>query len=283
MESRIPAIKLSHALLRDAISTIAKNEGDRETMDKEVYQIHLMNSKRPQPPSKKNATRAVTYPSLRHLGLIYGEGSSIKLTSQGAAIVRGMKEGANAYTRALAIHLVQWDDENVGVLDKMDKFSHQDRNVSVEKLVSLYWAKSDQRIATMDLNRLLSFYEEAKLISRDNGQLTMNHGQIAASRNPSHNPPKRDEFVRVLLREYLNEVRSGRSPLVPIPVLERRVGDAFGGRLWSDEFRRILLSLPKETSEYLLHFGQPMTRESQGIRIGGQYFYYIQIQVKANK
>src|SRR6266571_8581508 len=116
MESRLPAIKLSHNLLGDIISVIAEREGDRKTMDKEVYQLHIANSARGEPPSFKNATRAVTYPSLRHLGLIYGEGSSIKLTGPGAQLLQGLKESDDAYTRALAIHIVRWDQSSLKLL-----------------------------------------------------------------------------------------------------------------------------------------------------------------------
>ncbi len=252
-------------------------------MDKEIYQLHIANSKRSEPPSLKNATRAVTYPSLRHLGLIYGEGSSIRLTAQGAAILEGLKEGDSAYTRALAIHLVKWDDSNLGLLDKIKKLLEMGEKVTIEKLVASHWSKDNRKIASMDLGRLLSFYEDAKLVDRDDRQITLNSGQIAASRNPAHEAPTHEEFVRILIREYLNEVRRGRSPLVPIPVLERRVCATFKGRLWSDEFRKILISLPRETGDYVIHFGQPMTRESQGLRIGGQYFYYVQIHMKVKQ
>jgi len=252
-------------------------------MDKEIHQLHITNSKRGEPPSLKNATRAVTYPSLRHLGLIYGEGSSIKLTSPGAEILQGLRESDDAYTRALAIHLVRWDDSRLRLLEKIKRLLDMGESVTVGKLVAAHWPKEDKRNASMDLTRLLSFYEDAKLIGRYDSQITLNSGQIATSRNPLHEPPTSDEFLRVLVLEYLNEVRSGRSPLVPIPVIERRVCAACKGRLWSDEFRRILASLPRETDEYVIHFGQPMTRESQGLRIGGQYFYYIQIRTKVKQ
>ena len=283
MEPRVPAIKLSHALLRDTISVIAKWEGDRESMDKEIYQLHISNSKRPKPPSFKNATRAVTYPSLRHLGLIYGEGSSIKLTGPGAQLLQGLKESDDAYTRALAIHIVRWDQSSLKLLDKIKGILETGKDATIEKLVDAYWRKNPKRNVSMDLARLLSFYEDARLIDSRDGILTLNSGQIETSRNPLHVSPTNDEFTRVLVREYLNEVRSGRSPLVPIPVIERRVCAAFRGRLWSDEFRKILASLPKETDTYVIHFGQPMTRESQGLRIGGQYFYYIQIRTKVTQ
>ncbi len=283
MESRLPAIKLSHNLLGDIISVIAEREGDRKTMDKEVYQLHIANSTRGEPPSFKNATRAVTYPSLRHLGLIYGEGSAIKLTAPAAEILQGLRESDDAYTRALAIHLVRWDDANVRLLDKIKKLTETGTDVTLDKLVASYWAKDSEKNATMDLGRLLSYFEDAKLLERRDSKIILHSGQIATSRNPLHEPPTSDEFLRVLVREYLNEVRNGRSPLVPIPVIERRVCAAFKGRLWSDEFRRILASLPRETDEYVIHFGQPMTRESQGLRIGGQYFYYIQIRTKVTQ
>src|SRR5438093_1622522 len=182
MEDRLPAIKLSPGLLRKVLSIIAKNEGDRKTMDKEIYQTHVVNSKRSEPPSFKNATRAVTYPSLRHLGLIYGEGSSIRLTAQGAAILEGLKETDGAYIRALAIHLVRWDDSNLRLLDKIKKLLDTGEKATIEKLVASYWPGNNKRNASMDLERLLSFYEDARLVGRYDGQITLNAGQIEASR-----------------------------------------------------------------------------------------------------
>lgn len=280
MEPQIPAIKLRAPLLAEAIRIISENEGDRKVMDRKIHELAKRTSSRSKPPTLTSATRAVTYPTLRHLGLAFGDGESIRLTAQGDALLRSLQQGKDQFSLILAAHLVKWDSLSIRILDKIRELSNRDAQVTVERLSEYYWPSERNPHALEYLERLLPYYETAKLIAISNGRIILNDRQIEASRRVTQEQPSQEEFARILLQEYYNEVRSRGSPAVSIPLLERRVCRAFGDRLWSDDFRRILVSLPRETAQYVIHFSQPMVREGRGLRVGAQYFYYIQIHRK---
>jgi hypothetical protein len=278
MQPRVPAIRLKPSLLPDAIRIIATNEGDRKMTDLRIHEMLIRASKRPKPPDFVAATRAVTYPTLRHLGLAFGDGDLIRLTASGDVLNESLRKNNEQFSITLATHLLKWDRSNIQLLEKVRELSTEGSSITVGTVANRYWP--DDKTAASDLRRLLAYFEAANLLTVASGVISINRNQVEAVQHLASNPVNKEEFVKVLLQEYSSEVRVRSSPAIPIPILERRVCRAFHNRLWPDEFRTILASLPKETESYVIHFGQPMVREGQGLRIGRQYFYYIQIHRK---
>ena len=85
-----------------------------------------------------------------------------------------------------------------------------------------------------------------------------------------------EDFFKSLHEAYqglLVETRG--SPYVPIPKVRDEVCKETG--IWPADFDKSLVAMPKETPEYLVHLSEPMLRQSDGIRLGGKYLYYIGI------
>ncbi len=190
-------------------------------------------------------------------------------------LLRAYGESGASYRRELARHFVRWDLEGPHLLDEL---SQPFCRLTLAELARNSSSGLPREVLEDRLSRILPFYEAAGLVTREGDRFVANNGQIRAARAPNPLPrPSREEFVLALLDEYDQLTRSRSSPVVPIPLLERAVADRFGGRLWSDEFRTMLSTLPQETPEYVMHFSQPMSREPMGIRVAGRYFYYVQI------
>jgi len=278
----LPSIKLSHSYAADILAIISKHEGNRKAMDNAIYAYFVKHSKRPTPPSFKNATRAVTYPSLHHLELIMGDRGSIRLSPIGALLVEAKAEGQDEYVRVLAKHLVRWQCSEhlrgLCILQKIKEMPGKDFVTTLDRLASRYWPSSSPSLMVGNLRRLLGYFELARLVALSNGQVILNEGQIAAARRVEQPPPTLHEFSEMVLKAYTKLAMSLQQRAVPIPLLERDVCRAFNGRLWHGaQFRDMLTKMPRETPDYVLLFMQPMMRESGGIRIGERYYYYLQI------
>lgn len=276
VESGLPSIKLRPELLPEVLRIIGEDEGDRGRMDIRIHELFIRKSQRARPPTKKNATRAVTYPSLRRLDLVFGDGTLVRLTARGSQLLEALRMGMGTYQRQLARHLAHWDREGPRILKRLEEAGGME---VLDRLANGYaGTEMPKKAAAERLSRLLAFFADGALVARDGPKVILNPGQFnaALSSNPLPRPDSR-EFVEALIEEYAKLVRARGSPAVPLPLIEREVTRRFGGRLWSDDFREMIAALPTETPDYILHFSQPMVRESQGIKIGGRYFYYVQV------
>ena len=280
-EIQIPSMKLSPNILRETLIIIRNNEGDRDKMDNEIHALHKKNSRRPVPPSKKNATRAVTYPSLRHLDLIYESGNMMKLTASGSNLVLAALKSEQDFLHTIARHLVHWDDargQGPHFIKMIRSMIKGNDIITINRLTERY-SQINQKESNLigKITRLISYYEFAGLVDRNEGLFRLNEGQIAAASMAIQNPPTDSEFSDTVLREYRKIVGERKSDIIPIPVLESSVCASFNGQLWSDDFQKRMLAMPTETNKYIMHFVQPMIKESKGLRIGDRYFYYVQI------
>lgn len=281
MKDRIPAVKLSPRLMREILAIIDECKGHRHEMDLRIHEVFKRESKKLKPPSLKNATRAVTYPTLRHLDLIQNEGANLELKYQGRHLVSSSREGTDQYVRALARHLLEWDRDTRGprLLEEINQLVSAGRIARVEELVRRIWPQRPIAHESLEkLNRLLSFYEEAGLVHRSEGRIRLNEGQIRAAESAGSHPPNAKEFVQTLADQYSKLVHDRKSPTIPIPMLEQEVCKALSGRLWpGEQFRKYLIRASREPGNLIIHFSEPMMKEGKGIRIGDRYFYYVQI------
>lgn len=278
MQSKIPVIRMKPSLLPDVLRAIAVTEGDRKKTDAKIYEIMIRESKRSKPPTFVAATRAVTYPTLRHLGLAFGDGDLIRLTASGDALNESLAGDREQFSMSLAVHLMNWDRSNIQLLNKIREISASGSPVTFGAIADQYWP--NDKIAANDLKRLFPYYQAADLVTISPDGVSVNENQVETAKKLSTSSVSKENFVKTLLEEYFSEVRVRGSPAIPIPILERRVCRAFQYHLWPDSFRNTLASLPRESPDYLIHFSQPMEREGEGLRIGREYFYYIQIRRK---
>jgi len=154
----LPSIKLRPDLLPKVLEIISKNEVNRKAMDAEIHELFREASGRSRPPSVRNASRAVTYPSLRRLGLLFGEGTNIHLTATGLRLLHANEEGRVSYERELARHLVRWDLDGPSLLGEKGLLAGQ---TLLSDLARAFSDSMPYGIAEDRLSRLLPFYETA--------------------------------------------------------------------------------------------------------------------------
>lgn len=123
MGEKVPALKLQPQTLPfgKLLETIDAYSGSYKLLEENIYNLWASTSRRVKPPSKRNSLRAVIGPSLRHLGLVRGEGNDFRLTGEGKRLVEAFKNGGEAeLKKELAVHLVHIDREDwLGILDKL--------------------------------------------------------------------------------------------------------------------------------------------------------------------
>ena len=283
MPEQVPSLKAKAEWIPPALQMIRDNEGNYETMQEAVASYWQKVSVRVRSPSKRNSLRAVFGPTLRHLQLISGEGDSVRLTSKGNEVLKAWESGGDtAFKKAFARHLVKLDkDRWVGLIFELQKHVKPvDIDEFLEHLKKKY---PDSDISKDKLQKLLrNYYEYVGLVQIEEASVVLRKRQLEILVKGIDFVPSEQGFLQALLTAYeeLQKEASG-NPYIPIPHLREKTCSITG--MWPDDFDKLMMRIPKETSDYIIHLTQPMLRKPGGIRFAGKYLYFIAIFRKGKK
>jgi len=227
--------------------------------------------------SKRNAIYALALPTLKRLGLLNGSGKNIHLTSDAELLLKKYEEeGTLSYKKQLAKVIYNTDKNNAGILDLL--YNNNINEISKENLIELLKNnKIETKINDDRLNKWLRILNYVDFIEYNN-YLKINRFQINSIL--SDKVVDDDIFINTLLKSYKELVREKRgNPYIPIPKLQSKVcNELLDKGLSTYDFRKKLVNLlQKENSKYNILLSKPGAREPNGLRINGEYYYYLSI------
>lgn len=226
--------------------------------------------------SMRNAVYALAFPTLRQLKLVIGRGKYIRLDADGQLLLETYdKQGKEEYMRLLAKTILRADTENaavMGILSEGKKSSFTKEEI-VRKLLQndVDTSADDDRLVKW--LRILKF---VGLIEWSDNLYSVNHLQINALQKNANVSSKSFNLTLIDSYEKLMKERRG-NPYIPIPLIEREVCSRLSDRGFTTfDFRKRLVSLKgRKIDGYRLFFSKPGAREPNGLRINGQYYYYV--------
>lgn len=277
MTRDIPPLKAKPDTIPRVLQILRDNEGNFKKMEDGIIDFWKKNSLRSKEPSRKNSLRAVFGPTLRHLQLIRGQGDNIKLLPKAKEFLASYETaGEVAFKKKFAEHLLRLEETRwINLLSELDGFGR----ISIDSLLRYLRQKYPRsRIDKIKLKKYLSYQKYVGLISLDRDEVTIRKSLYESLAKGLVRQVSEDEFKESLFESYRRLRAKKTSSYVPIPEVRDAVCEAI--RIWPDEFDQLLMKIPKETPKYLIHLSQPMIRESDGIRIGDKYFYYMTIYTK---
>nr|MDO8081715.1 hypothetical protein [Candidatus Freyarchaeota archaeon] len=275
--SKVPSTKLSPEYFLPLLKIISKYEGSIEDMKENIHIFLTEVSKRGKR-NQHNSVYAITFPTFKRLNLIEGEGKSIKLSQDGKTLIEvAEKEGETAYKKKLAKLVLRTDQEKAHVIDAVLSSGKEvltiDDLVNVLKSSGIETNEKDDRL--LKWLRILVYLD---FIERLDGKFKFNRLQVEGVKSEKNvSPPV---FADTLIETY-NKLKSEKmgSPYIPIPLIEKEVCKNLSEYGFTTfDFREHLLKLKAQgLSDKKIIFTKPGARESGGLKINNNYYYYIAI------
>jgi len=279
MGKSLPALKAKANLIPGVLRIIQDNEGSYVKIEQAVFEFWKHESRRKKPPTSRNSLRAVFGPTLRHFHLIRGEGDNIKLLPPGVKLLEAYeKDGESGYKKLLAKHIVKLNREEW--LDVLGYLKESGKTYAFVQLLNGVRARTPDGVINEErLTKFLLYCQYVGLVSVKDHSIFLRAGQYERCTRDSYRQVGNKEFFRLLYEAYelLRSPGQG-SPYVPIPDVRDNVCER--GGIWSDDFNKKLIDIPKETKDYVIQLTQPMVRKPNGVAMGSKYLYYIALYKK---
>jgi len=278
MNDPIPAVKLPPELVPKICRIFIERSSNPEQLKTEVISCIRSNSVRVRPPSDKNAFRAVTLPSLRHLGLIEGKWPETHKTADLAELVRSFtistSTGMRAYGRIIAV----LDAKGPKFMDAIRSLSPKSGEEELLRFLARGFgvvSENELRELRDRTKRWLTYLNYVELVTDSSG-LKLNDAILRIDMSNKSLVLSRNEFVSLLSQKY-REIRMGSPDLVyvPIPQIRDAVCQAKPGMLKEDFYDLLKETIGGKDLRILL--SEPMTRQEGGMWMGQKYYYYISL------
>lgn len=275
---KIPSTKLNPRDILPIMEIIQKNEGNIEAIKEKVHS-YLSNISEKGKITQRNAVYALAFPTLKRLNLLIGKGDRIRLSVDGGMLFRIYEtEGIDAFSRKLAYIIFRADKESADVLGAIED-SRKEHLSKREIALRLVEKGIETSVADDRLTKWLRILKYVRFIDKVDSLYMFNNYQLSAVKRESVKIPL-NVFFNKLLQAHRKLTRERRgNPYIPIPAIERQVCSQFADKgLTTFDFRRHLSELRGKTiNGYTVVFSKPGFRESKGLRIKGEYYYYIAI------
>lgn len=275
--SLIPSTKASPEWILDLLKIVSSNTGDIPSMKSAIHKYLLSQSMKGKR-NERNSVYAIAFPTLDRLGLKQGRGKNVRLSEDGKVLLKGSKKGIEEYKKLFAKIVYRVDSEKAHVLEAL--LTLEKESVGRDELVA---ALSSFGISTSPkddrLNKWLRFLEYSNFISREDGTFCVNGAQVRAIERGGP-PAEFGDFLREFFAEYRRLRAENRgNAYVKIPDLERAVQSRFANvEFTTFDFRRYLKKLKGFSDpQGRVLFSKPGARESGGIWINSNYYFYVSI------
>lgn len=291
MKREIPPVKAKPESIPYLLKIISDNEGDYKAITKDVYEYLCTITLKKKKPSIKNLVRAVALPTLRHLLLIGGTGNDTSISARGRVLLnKSLSEfdevSESNFRKSFAEYILKLErryfipvsDSSLSLTESLEG-----QFFDISSLLKHIQDEFGEKATNTDrLRRWLSYLKYVGFI-KDTGKAgvyRLHKHQIKAAEISKTEVPDSD-FKQKLISEYY-ELASSYQTLgyVAIPKLRHAVCVSFDGRLWDEDFDRILKKIKKEDETYIIGFAEPMSRKSGGLHLNGRYYYYVVIRKK---
>jgi len=272
-EFSIPLIK-EHRVekLVDALKCIDNNPFNREKQRDCIMKLY---------PDKteKSIFRGMIIPSLRHLGLIIGHGSSIRVNVNGKILIESEKR--NFISRAARAIFLEIDRKKFHFVQKLTSLSQSTaREKFVNNTCELLQHPSEKQKKER-VESWLKILEDCKLVETKEGTLNLNGENYEAAIKDLSIDAKRDMFRTILFDNYKSLPLHRTAGIIDITVLREIVATSYCERdmiLTEFQFDKLLEDLPTITDNYVISFGKSMGAEEGLFFYRGNYYRTLSIK-----
>ena len=258
MSNAIPLIKEYRITnLRNSLRCFETNKFDRIAQRKCVLK-NYDHSSNDISHLDKSIFRGMVIPSLRSLGLIYGDGDSIKVSSNGKIIIDS--EGSEElHSRVLRSVLYEIDQRIFNFIPLLIKLRFPSKELFTKSFASRNASDVTSPLKER-INKWLSLLEESKLIKAKEGIISINDDAFRMVEFDKEPQISVNAFLKVFLNEY-KVLSKNNIGIVKIEDLRGCVCTSFlqEGLILTDlKFDNLLASVPLETKSYIFSLGKPM-------------------------
>lgn len=227
--------------------------------------------------NEDNIVSALINPTLRNLKLINGDGKDLKLTNDGKQCLAAYgQEGINGFKKRLGLQVILIDQSSVDLASYLLSHHNSAPNaVTVTKLRSELFSlgiKNADKVTPVQ--GWVNLMEYVGILRKTEGGYHIVESQYRALRDGEKMPSI--TTVREAFYNTSRELRGSTfgSPYIPIPEFREHVCKELG--ITSFTFEKLITQLIRDEKLRIV-LATPTRRVTEGITIGGKYYYFIAV------
>ena|SRR2546422_3787312 len=271
--------------LTECLRCIDNNQFNREKQRNCILDLYPPNPKGVEH-MEKSIFRGMVIPSLRHLELIIGYGSTIKLAANGKLIIESELINSNLYARVLRAIIFEIDRDVFQFLELIKKEGSVKISKFIDTICGLIEGSSTKQKKER-ISKWISILEQAQLIQPNEQQgMDINDERFSQTALDLQQTQKHKEDFRDYLFESYRELSKDTAGIVDI----RACRESVSMKMLKNEkiiltekiFDEMLRVIRKETPKYRISFGKPMGAKEKLFRFNDNYFITILVQFNEN-
>ena len=222
----------------------------------------------------KSIFRGMVIPSLKYLGLLYGEGDSLKVSANGKIIIAA---NIDLYERVLRAIVLELDLKVFQFIDKFSTNNYHDKNDFIFKMSNEIKGKSDTQKKER-INKWLMILNKVGLISNLNKINIYNKTQ--AEKDIDHNKIDLNTFTNILFETY-KELAKDNVGIIKIEEIRKRCCVKFiksENIVTEFQFDEMLRKIPFEGDTYLFSLGKPMGAQEKLFEFKNNYYNTLHVK-----
>jgi hypothetical protein len=222
----------------------------------------------------KSIFRGMVIPSLKYLGLLYGEGDSLKVSANGKIII---ESNINLYERVLRAIVFELDLKIFLFLEKLSTYIYNDKNDFILKISSEIKGKSDSQKKER-INKWLVILNKVGLINNLN-KINIDN-KIQAEKDIDHTKIDLNTFTNIFLESY-KELAKDNVGIIKIEEIRKQVCIKFlryENIVTEFQFDELLRIIPFETDKFIFSLGKPMGAQEKLFEYKNSYYNTLHIK-----
>lgn len=231
----------------------------------------------------KSIFRGMVIPSLRYLGLIYGEGDSIKVSANGKILVDSETAGTIIQGRALRAVVYELDQKIFGSFLGLIKKLQNPSRLLFLKTISKNLDQPAGAAMRERVGKWLSILEEVKLIRIERKILMLRQEFVnELNEDLSVSNVSMEKFSRIMLSAY-RELSKNDIGIIKIEELRKKVCSDYlhvGIIMTETKFDKMIVSMPLETDEYIFSLGMPMGAQEKLLQFNDRFYDTLHVKFK---
>lgn len=281
MQREVPLIKeyRIHKILKRSLVCFEEHLYDREKQKECVLKLYDTDGTRDIKHWDKSIFRGMVIPSLKYLGLIYGDSDTLNVSANGKIIVESEKRNDKFHNQILRTIVYELDNKTFQFFSKFGKAKLLTKNNFIQNIKEEIQGDSDKQKIER-INKWLSILNEVELISLSKFIVVNEKNRVEAKKNIQVQKKELDLFNGILISSYKN-IAKGNAGIIKIEEIRKNVCSSFCEKsiiLTEAKFDALLRKTPFDTKKYLFSFGKPMGAQEKLFEYNGINYSTLHIK-----
>lgn len=227
----------------------------------------------------KSIFRGMVIPSLKYLGLLYGEKDSLAISANGKLLIESKKNDILLYKKALLCIIYELDNQIFQFLKMFIKKEYYFKKDFIEIMKNDIHGASEKQVVER-INKWLSILNQVGLINMGNWvRLNVNNYDITLKISNYKNKST-NRFIKYLLTTY-RILAQDMAGIVSIESLRKIICVEFLKQnqvVTENQFDDMLRSIPFESDSYQISLGKPMGAKEKLFKYKDSFYNTIYIK-----